>query len=157
MSEPRAERTHALLEEAEDHLQQAERHLAAVPPDYAAALADVLAVFRLSLRAYLAWNGSAEVNGEADLRALAVRAGHLANILKTPAHRAVLLAEHAGALEQALRRGGRPSVADREDVETGWYTARNLYLTVLGEVPAPLRPAARPPAPARPELVEVPS
>ncbi|MEP0546910.1 MAG: hypothetical protein ABJF88_08260 [Rhodothermales bacterium] len=155
MSEPRAERTRTLLQEAAAHLRQAERYLVATPPDYAAALADMLAIFRTSLRAFLTWTDSSEVDGEADLHALAVRAGHLASILKTPAHRALLLAERAPAIEQSIRRSDRLSVADREDVETGWYTARNLYQTVLGNVPASLRPTGRRSAPARPERGEV--
>lgn len=133
--EPRAERTRELLHEAENHLSRARTRLTAAPSDYTAALADVLAVFRTSLRAYLAWNGSAAVHEDADLGTLAGRAIHLASILKTPTHRALLLAERAPAIEQAIRRSDRLGVADREDVETGWYTARNLYYTVCGELP----------------------
>ena len=47
----------------------------------------------------------------------------------------MLLAERAPALEASPPPGDRPNVADREDVETGWYTARNLYQTVCGELP----------------------
>ncbi len=159
MSEPRADRTRTLLQEAEAHLRQAERHLTATPPDYTGALAEELVVFRTSLRAYLAWNGSADVDEEFDLRTLAARAVHLASILETPTHRALLLAERAPTIEQAIRRSDRLSVADREDVETGWYTARNLYQTVCGELPwlfqaSPPSPAAAASperAPARPE------
>ena len=160
---PRAERAYALLHEANGHLSQARTLLAAMPPNYAAALDDELAVFRTSLRAYLAWNRSVAAYEDADLRSLAVRAVHLASILKTPAHRALLLAERAPAIERASRRDDRLNVADREDVQTGWYTARNLYQTVCGELPWLLQ--ASPPsravdaspahAPARPERAPV--
>lgn len=164
---PRAERArallHALLHEADDHLRQARTRLVAVPPDYTGALAEELVVFRTSLRAFLAWNGSADVHEDADLRALAVRAVSLASILETPAHRALLLAERAPTIEQAIPRSDRPSVADREDVETGWYTARNLYRTVCGELPWLFQASSLnhtvAPGPAHefaPERVEVP-
>ena len=32
------------------------------------------------------------------------------------------------------RRAAQASVHDREDVETGWYTARNLYRAVAGSL-----------------------
>ena len=61
---PRAERARALLHQADGHLSQARMLLGAMPPDYAAALDDELAVFRTSLRAFLAWEGSAEAARE---------------------------------------------------------------------------------------------
>ena len=104
---------------------------------YQDALPDVLAAPCAALRALLAWSATpadAESPCEhgADLRALADRAGNLNNVVRTPAHRALLLAERAPAIGRATRL----NVADREDVETGWYTARNVVRTVAAELRA---------------------
>ena len=132
---PRSDLTHDLLAEAERHLQRARNALDA--ERYQDALPDVLAAPCDALRALLAWYATptdteAPCDHGAELRPLAERAANLSNVVRTPAHRAVLLAERA----PAIARAGRLSVADREDVETGWYTARNVVRTVAAELRA---------------------
>ncbi len=134
---PRAERVRARLGEAEAHLEAAWERLSARPPDHQAALAEVLASFRASLLAFLNDYG-ATPDPDAPLDVLAERAVRCGSVLKTVVHRAMLLAERAPAIRQASRL----SVADREDVETGGYMARNLVQTVQAGLPAVLRSAA---------------
>ncbi len=133
----RTEHARSLLTEATDHLAKAREALDASPPRYQDALADVLAAPCAALRALVAWYGTPDgtdapcAHGD-DLHALAGRAANLNNVVRTPAHRAVQLAERA----PAIARASHLSVADREDIETGWYTARNVVRTVSAELHA---------------------
>lgn len=134
-ADPRAEPARALLDEATTHLDRARAALAA--DRYQDALPEVLAAPCAALRAFLAWyatptEAEAPCPQGGELRTLAERAANLSNVVRTPAHRAILLAERAPAIERASRL----SVADREDVETGWYTARNVVRTVAAELSA---------------------
>ncbi len=125
----------ARLDEAEAHLNRAKAHLDAMPPDYGGALGEVLDSFRASLVAFLFGYGATPDPG-APLDTLAERAVRNDSVLKTAAHRAVLLAGRATAIPAAGL-----SVAHREDVETGWYTARNLLQTVASRLdPGPSAP-----------------
>ena len=131
----RTEPARALLDEATEHLDRARAALAT--ERYQDALPEVLAAPCAALRALLAWyatptDAETPCPHGADLRTLAERAAHLSNVVRTPAYRAILLAERAPAIERA----NRLSVADREDVETGWYTARNVVRTVSAELSA---------------------
>ncbi len=141
---PRAERARALLGEAQARLDAA--RAAAADARYTAALPDVLAAFRAALRAFLAWDGEEMDDDSADLDRLAGRAVRLSSVLKTPVHRALHLARRAPAIAQA----GLLSVHDREDVETGWHTARNLLGAVRTVLPAALTATPEPAAAARP-------
>lgn len=123
----------ARLGEAEAHLGRAKDHLEASPPDYARALGEVLDSFRASLVAALTGYG-ATPDPDAPLGDLAERAVRNDSVLKTVVSRAVVFAERAPAIE---RSSSNPSVHDREDVETGWYTARNLVRTVLDRLAPP--------------------
>jgi hypothetical protein len=126
----------ALLHAAQVHLDRARERLDASPPASVEALDAVLASFRASLLAYLAWYGAAPEE-DAPLPALAERAVRCDNVLKTAVHRAVQLVGRAPGIGAA----SRPTVHDREDVETGWYTARNLVRTVAGRIgPEPSTP-----------------
>lgn len=130
----RAARTRTLLREAEDHLTEGRAALSATPPHVREALPHVLAAARATLQAVVAWNGSTTLAGadgaEADLAALTVRASHFANALRTPAHRLLQLAGRA----PAIARSATPTVYEREEVEVGWYAARNLYQAATGEL-----------------------
>ena len=125
------------LREAEAHLAQARARLDAAPPDYGAALENVLGSLRSSFRAAVSGYGGPPA-ADASLDALAERAVRCDSVLKTVANRALRLADRAPAIQRAARL----SVHDREDVTTGWYTARNLYETVA------FRLRAAPPASA---------
>ena len=117
------------LREAQTHLNRAKARLDASPRDHAAVLGATLDSFRASLLAFLLWYGAVP-DPETPLDTLAERAVRNDSALKTAAHRAMLLAARA----PAIRQTARPSVHDREDVETGWYTARNLHRTVVGRL-----------------------
>lgn len=132
---PRTDLTRGLLSEAESHLASARDALD--DARYQDALPDVLAAPCAAIRALLAWYATptdheATCDYGTELRPLAERAAKLNNVVRTPAHRAILLAQRA----PAIARVGRLSVADREDVETGWYTARNVVRTVAAELSA---------------------
>jgi hypothetical protein len=124
------------LREAGAHLNRARALLEASPRDHVAVLDATLDSFRASLLAFLLGYG-ATPDPDAPLYVLAERAVRTDSVLKTVAHRAVLLVERAPAIRQAAR----PSIHDREDVETGWYTARNLYRTAAGQI-TPSRPSS---------------
>jgi hypothetical protein len=119
----------ALLRDARTHADHAREHLDAAHTTVPDALDDVLASFRASLLAHLAWYG-ADSNPDAPLATLAERAIHCDSILKTPVQRAMQLSRRA----PAIRAATHPTVNDREDVETGWFTARNLLWTVSGRI-----------------------
>jgi hypothetical protein len=82
---------------------------------------------------------------DADVRALGERAMQFASILRTFVHRALAVLPTL----RAIGGKGRPGVHDREGVEAGWYTARNLYHAVVGELPAGVRAEAEAAAPAQ--------
>lgn len=121
---------HARLAEARAHLDRAKVHLDASPSDYAGALERALCSCRASLDAFLLHHGATPRPG-APLDAIAQRAVRSDSVLKTAARRAVQLVKRAPAIEPS---SPRLSIHDREDVQTGWYTARNLYQTVAGRL-----------------------
>lgn len=116
------------LRDADASLARARDHLDRSPVDYAAALEEVTDSVRASLLAFLAGYGCT-ADPDAPISTLAARAVRCDSALKTAAHRAVHLAERA----PSIRQSARPTVHDREDVETGWYTARNLSRTVRAQ------------------------
>ncbi len=146
----RAECVRARLSEAEAHLAEAQARLCARPRDNMAVLTEVLASFRASLLAFLHGYG-ATPDPDATLATLAERAVRSGSVLKTVVHRAMHLDERAQAIEGASRL----PVTDREDVETGWYTARDLVQAVRTALPAGLT-AQTPPAVSAPHMTERP-
>lgn len=134
----------AYLREARGHQNRARAGLDATPRDAGAALDAALDSIRASFRASLTAYGATPDPG-APLTALAHRAVRSNSTLKTAAHRATLLADRAPAIRQA----DRPSIHDREDAETGWYTARNLYQVVAGQLGAGPLPGHEAPDPVR--------
>lgn len=126
---------------AREHLRQARYHLdlargllASPSPEYQAAAGHIAMCYQRALSAVTTWNGVRLPEG-ADLRELGHHAVPFASILRTPVDRAL-------AVLPMLRTVGSKEaldVHDREGVATGWYTARNLYLTVVGAVPPCVR------------------
>lgn len=140
---PRASATRRLLQEANEKLKRARELLMADEVDYASATALLIEVVWLDLRAFLTWHGTA-LPEDAPLSQWARRAISLASILKTPLGRARKLIPIAERLSSA--GGASPSVQDRQAVRAGFYTVRNLYFTLLGELPQATRPeSALPP------------
>lgn len=138
-----------LLQDAEALLARARTALNASPPDDRAAAPAVRLCVETTLAAFTTWQGMV-VPDRADLAEVVEQVVRLDSTLRTPAHRAVLLLPGLRAAES----GAQLSVAVREAVETGWYTARNLISQVSGAVPAGARLRAfdpaqplRPPAP----------
>ena len=130
---PRAQRVRTHLGEADAHLAAAWERLDAQPCDHVAVLDEVLASFRASLLAFLNDYG-AKPDPEDTLASLGRRTMRLSGVIQTPVNRALVLAERAPAIRQAVR----PSLNDREVVETGCYTARNLVQAVRAVLPAAL-------------------
>ncbi len=135
----RPRRTKELLETADAQLARAHRHLSAEPPRYAEAATSLVEVVETGVRAFFTWHGGDWLDG-APLARRAERAVSLASSLRTPLRRArriVPVAERLQATgDEAL------SVKDREAVLEGFYAVRNLYFTLLGELPLAVRPDA---------------
>lgn len=135
---------------AREHLRQARYHLDLArglldrsTPEHRAAAGHVAMCYQRALSAVTTWN-RVHLSEGADVRELGHHAVHFASILRTPVGRAL-------AVLPELRTVGSKEaldVHDREGVETGWYTARNLYRTVVGELPACVRAGHAAPAPA---------
>lgn len=136
---PRAERVRTHLAEADTHLAEAWQRLDARPVDHAAVLTEVLASFRASLLAFLNDYG-AELDPEATLATLGEQAMRNSGVLDTAVRRAMALAQRAPAIQSAAQL----ALGDREDVETGCYTARNLIDTVRTVLPDALAGRAAP-------------
>lgn len=138
---------------AREHLRQARYHLGLArdlldrpTPEYRAAAAHIATSYQRALSAITTWHGDPGPEG-ADVRELGRRAINFANVLRTPLRQAL-------AVLPTLRSVGakeRLSVHDREGVETAWYTARNLYRAVAGELPAGVRAGHAAPAEASAE------
>lgn len=122
------------LRRAHHHLDLARDLLDRLDPEFRAAAVHIVESFREALAAVNAWH-CVRLPAEADVREHASHAVGFASILRTPANRA--LADLATL--RAVGTKERLSVHDREAVETAWYTARNLYRTASGEVPADAR------------------
>lgn len=126
---------------AREHLRLARHHLDLASdllnrpdPEFRAAAVHVTTSYQRALAALTTWNRVRLPEG-ADVRELGRPAVRFASVLRTPVGRAL-------AAEPVLRAVGtkeRLDVHDREVVETGWYTARNLYRAVAGELPACVR------------------
>lgn len=133
-----------------EHLRQARYHLDLTRelldhsvPEYRAAAGHIAMCYQRALSAVTTWN-RVRLSEGADVRELGHHAAHFASILRTPVGRAL-------AILPRLRTVGSKEmldVHDQEGVETGWYTARNLYRTVVGELPACVRAGHAAPAPA---------
>lgn len=130
---PQSDAVRMHLRQARSHLDLARDLLTRPDPELRAAAVHIERCYYDALAAVTTWH-RVSLPTTADVREHARHAVHLASILRTPAHRALV------ALP-TLRTAGvkaRLDVHDREQIETGWYTARNLYHTVLGELPAPV-------------------
>lgn len=135
---------------AREHLRQARYHLDVArglldrsTPEYRAAAGHIAVCYQRALSAVTTWN-RVRLSEEADVRELGRHAVHSASILRTPVGRAL-------AILPRLRTIGSQEVLDvhdREGVVTGWYTARNLYRTAAGELPACVRRGHAAAAPA---------
>ena len=121
----------AVLRDATAHLEQARARLAASPPAYAEALDAILASFRASFEAALT-NYGASTDADDPLDELAERAVRSLSVLKTSANRAL----HFVGRAPAIRTASQLTVNDREEVETGVYTARNLIQAVSRQLAA---------------------
>lgn len=133
---PQTGPTREHLRQAQHHLDLARELLDRAAPEYRAAAAHVVMCYQRALSALTTWNRTRLPEG-AGVRELAPPAIHSASILRTPVGRAL-------AVLPTLRTVGgkkRLDVHDREDVEASWYTARNLYRSVAGELPACVRSA----------------
>jgi hypothetical protein len=126
------------------HLRQARRHLDLArdllrrpEPDRRAAAAHVDACYRNALRALTTWH-RVPLPEDADVRELGERAAQFSNVLRTFVSRALAVLPVLRAVGDKERLG----VHEREGVEAGWYTARNLLDAVAGELPTGVREAA---------------
>ncbi|HLT47274.1 MAG TPA: hypothetical protein VK002_08610 [Rubricoccaceae bacterium] len=135
-----AEATREHLRHARRHLDLARDLLRRQEPDFRAAAAHVEACYLAALRALTTWH-RVPLPEDADVRALGERAAQFANVLRTFVRRALAVLPVLRAVGGKERLG----VHDREGVEAGWYTARNLLLAVAGELPAGVREAAEVP------------
>lgn len=127
-------RCRSALDDAAMHLERSARLFAGPAPDYVEMLSETRRVIRQSYIALLEWHGLAPLD-DAPLEELSRPAERLASALRTCRHRALPLE----ALAASLQNGPSLPVTVREGVLTGYYTARNTLLTVLGELPAPVR------------------
>lgn len=125
----------ATLAQAASHLEQAHAALKNAPPDYIAVLENSLQVIRLSIRAFLLWHG-VPFDETIPIGVQVRHATQLASSLMTPTNLAPRLFE----LENVIPGKEKLSVSEREDVTTGFYTARNVLLTTMGELPENLAP-----------------
>ena len=128
----------ALLSSAGDQLRQTRQALSGDVPDHAAALKRSLRAIREVFAAFISWH-SLPLPDEAPLDALTRRAVPLASSLRTSASRVLLVEALAEATD-----GKSLSRADREEVRTSYYTARNTFFAVCDELPEAVRPV--PPA-----------
>ena len=139
VTRPVEEPVREALEASAQHLVGAAQHLAGAAPDYREALRHSLQAIRQAYTGFLVWH-DLPPRPETTLNELAVPAEHLASMLRTVRRRARSLEP----LEATFGGGAARSVKVREDVEAGFYTARNTLAVVLGELPARLtREAAR--------------
>ena len=125
----------------QEHLRQARYHLDLAhgllrrsTPEYRAAAAHVATSYQRALSAITTWHSDPVPEG-ADVRELGRRAINFSNVLRTPLRQALAVLPTLRAVGAKERLG----VHDREGVETAWYTARNLYRTVVGALPASVR------------------
>ncbi len=140
---PRVQRVRTHLGEADARLAAAWGHLETKPYDHVAVLDEVLASFRASLLAFLNDFGVRPAS-EDTLVTLGERTMRVSGVLFTAVNRALVLNERAPAIQQAVR----PSVQDREVVEMGCFTARNLVQAVRTVLPAALAGRAASPTSA---------
>lgn len=111
----------ALLASAQRRLAEADQLLKRHQPDYKEATNELVLAIRDALFAHLAAYG-AEADPDDTNDALAHRVVRNDSVTKTAVLRALALVESTPAIQSASRQ----SVQNREDVETGWYSARNL-------------------------------
>lgn len=133
----RARRTRELLETADAQLARAYRALSAEPPRYGTAAASLVDGVQTGVRAFLTWHGGDWMDG-APLSSRVDRAVSLASILRTPLRRARKLVPVAERLQD--KGDTSLSIRDREAVLEGFYAVRNLYFTLLGELPPAVCP-----------------
>ncbi len=133
MNQSSLARSRSALLASTDHLAHAARLLAGAPPDYREVLRHTLQTLRQAYTALLTAH-HLPVHPEAPLDALAAPAVRLASMLYTYRRRALPLEP----LQAALDGGGALTVATREAVEEGYYTARNTLGVVIGSLPEPV-------------------
>ena len=134
----RIPKVRALLTEAAEQLDKSRQSLFQAEPDYAASLRGSHQAIRRAFQAFITWHGLA-LPESTPLSALIRRAVPLASILTTYEHLALPVEPLA---DELVGRCDCSEVNNREAIERGCYTARNTYHTVLGELPADVRPAA---------------
>jgi hypothetical protein len=130
----RLEHARTLLQASQQSLQLAWQ--AQHQDRWAEAAVQTLQAFKQALRAFLLFH-DVSLPEEASLRDYWRSAVPLASSLELFANRT----ETVEALVAALADGRAPSVVEREAVRAAWYVARNTLYTLLGELPASLRPA----------------
>lgn len=121
-------KTRHLLREAAGHLEKV-RSLRG-GPDYPALLTESLLTVRRSLEGLLTYHG-VPFTDATPLRLLTEAAVELASILRTPMDIALALEATAATV------AGRDAltVAEREAILNGSYTARDVFTMTLGELP----------------------
>lgn len=115
------------LEASVEAFGRAAEHLAGL--SYRGALEESLLAVRHAYAAFLAWH-SLPAPPEASLDELGRAAEHLDNVLRTFRRRAIPMEGLEARLGEAAR-----TVAEREAVEEGFYTARDTLRAVLGALP----------------------
>lgn len=131
---PQSAATHEHLQEARYHLDLARELLDRPTPEYRAAAAHIAACYQRALTAVTTWN-SLHLPEETDVPELGRHAARYSAPLQTSVNRVI----ESLPILRAVGAKATLDVHDREGIETGWYTARNLYRTVAGELPAGVR------------------
>lgn len=131
---PQAEATREHLQQARYHLDLARELLDRPTPEYRAAAVHVVACYQRALTAITTWNSLRLPEGT-DVPELGRRAAHYSAPLQTSVNRVI----ESLPILRAVGAKAKLGVNDREGIETGWYTARNLYRIVAGELPASVR------------------
>ncbi len=132
----RTKETRTLLATALQELQQARQALETQPTDYRSLLDHTLKALKAAFRGFLTWH-DVPIPEDASLHLMARPCTDLASSLRLYVDLLLPLEAEAPALlqKEAL------SVGERERIRNAYFTARNAIATVLGELPASLRPA----------------
>lgn len=130
IARPREALSVTALDASGRHLVKAARQLADSNPNYQEVLDQSLEAMRHAYLALLEWNGMAPDAG-ASLAEMATSAEQLVNVLRTCRHRA----DPLEGIATSLRGGAGVTISVREEVRSGYYTARNSLSVVLGSLP----------------------
>lgn len=127
---PRRSHCRQALEASAERLNRVAENLTGAAPDYPEALRDNLQAIRQAYRALLSWHRAVPPD-DAPMDELARPAEDLASMLRTCRDRTHVLV----SLEAALGRGGPLSHVAKEEIRTGYFTARNTLAVVIGSLP----------------------